>query len=104
MGMFCIVHECQCSVLVGAYLYNSGSVFYDAFSETRLYSVDDWVTSEWLWRIGEENIHALRGIRTNVLSVQAAKSDASDRGRWDRPFISYVINKLFIFYLKSHLK
>jgi hypothetical protein len=46
MGMFCIVHECQCSVLVGAYLYNSGSVFYDAFSETRLYSVDDWVTSE----------------------------------------------------------
>jgi hypothetical protein len=89
------------SVLVGAYLYNSGCVFYDAFSETRLYSVCDWVTSEWLWWIDEENIHALSGIRTNVLSVQAVKSDVSDRAvaGTGRLYLKWLIN-----YLKRHLK
>jgi hypothetical protein len=54
------------------------SLFYDAFSVTRLYSADDRVTSEW-W------IDALSGIRTHGLSVQTIKlSPVPRRGHWDR--------------------
>jgi hypothetical protein len=56
-----------------------GSLFYDAFSVTGLYSVDDSVRSEWRSRIQTRtNTHALSGIQTHGLSVQEIRSYASD--------------------------
>jgi hypothetical protein len=60
-----------------------GSLFYDAFSVTRLNSVDDRVTSQW-W-IDEDIIHALNGIQAHGLSVQAIKAYVSTYGHWDLP-------------------
>jgi hypothetical protein len=55
------------------------SLFYDAFLISRLYSVDDRVTSGWWWWIDKENVHVLSRIRTHGLSIQAIKSYASER-------------------------
>jgi hypothetical protein len=56
------------------------SSFYDAFSVTRLYSVDDRMTSD---DDDDEqrtiNSHALSGIRTHGLSVQDIKAHAPYR-------------------------
>jgi hypothetical protein len=54
------------------------SLFYDAFSVTRLYGFDDRVTSKWRW-IGEDKHPCLSGIRTHGISVQAIKAYAPDR-------------------------
>jgi hypothetical protein len=55
--------------------YNICRLFNDAFSVTRLCSVDDRVTSEWWWT----NIHTVRGIRTHGHFVKAIKAYASHR-------------------------
>jgi hypothetical protein len=53
------------------------SLFYDAFSVTRLYSVDDRVASEEEWT--RTNILAIRGFRTHGLRVQANNAYVSDQ-------------------------
>jgi hypothetical protein len=72
---------------------NDGSSFYDAFSLTTQYSVDDRLTSEWWW-IDEGKVHALSGIWTHGLSVQAIKPYTSDRaanviGLWSLKRVEY---------------
>jgi hypothetical protein len=42
-------------------MFGGGSLFYDAFSVTRLYSVDDRVINEWWW-IGKEFVGSGRGL------------------------------------------
>jgi hypothetical protein len=54
------------------------TLFYNALSVTRQYSVDDSVTSEWWWTDVEKD-HALGRIRNHGLSVQAMEAYASDR-------------------------
>jgi hypothetical protein len=56
-----------------------GSLFYDAFSVTRLYNVDDRVKVDDYDEQMRTNIHALCGIRTHGLNIQAIKPYASDR-------------------------
>jgi hypothetical protein len=55
-----------------------GSLFYDAFSVTRLQSVNDRVTSDW-WQI-DKNKHALNRIQTHSLSVQVIKASMEPLG------------------------
>jgi hypothetical protein len=54
----------------------NGSLFYDAFSVTRLHSVDDRVNDD---ELTKTNVHALSGIHAHDLSDQASKAYASDR-------------------------
>jgi hypothetical protein len=72
-----------------------GSLFYDAFSVTRPYSVDGRVTSQWWQRIDEDRHPCLSGIRTHGLSVQAIKGHASDRAPTETGSVSLWWRALF---------
>jgi hypothetical protein len=54
-----------------------GSSFYEAFSETRLYTVTDRVISDDDKKM-RTNIHALSRIQTYSLSIQVIKAYPSD--------------------------
>jgi hypothetical protein len=69
-------HPSSCS-RYGQFPRFSGSSFYDASLVTRLYSVDEKVTSN--YEHTRTKTHALSGIQTHSLSVQAIKAYASDR-------------------------
>jgi hypothetical protein len=56
------------------------SLYYDAFSVTRLHSVDD-----------RTNIHALSGIRTHGLSVQVIKAYAKDNAATGSRMMMYAL-------------
>jgi hypothetical protein len=56
-----------------------GTLFYHAFSITRLYSVDGRVTAEWWWWIGEDKHPCLKQDLNSQLSVQAIKAKPQDQ-------------------------
>jgi hypothetical protein len=61
-----------------------GSLFYDAFSVTRLYSVDDRVTSEWWWV--DEDKHPCLMRDSNPQSQHSSYQVLCPRlhGHWDQ--------------------
>jgi hypothetical protein len=48
-----------------------GSLFYDAFSVTRVYSVDDTVISEW-WLMGKDLVGSGRGLICGIMPAFAS--------------------------------
>jgi hypothetical protein len=63
------------------------SLFYDAFSVTRPYSVDDTVTSEWWWI--DEDKHPCLKQDTNPRSQRSSHCGLRlrPRGHWDQPIV-----------------
>jgi hypothetical protein len=68
------------TVLLVLLLLLFGSLFYNDFSVTRLYSVDDGVTSEWWWRRIDDDKHSCLKQDSKPWSQHP-----SDQGLWLRP-------------------
>jgi hypothetical protein len=75
-----------------SYLWINYSLFYDAFWVTRLYSVDEGVTSEWWWSIGDDK-HPCFKRDWNPRSQRPSDQNLRlrPRGHWDQhhSFICY---------------
>jgi hypothetical protein len=69
------------------FFWFGGDLFYDTFSVTTLYSVDDGVTNEW-WRINKDKHPCFKG-NMNPRSQGPSDQGLRPRGHWDRRKLSY---------------